>query len=111
MLQKKVILLLATYGIVQVLAQDLGIPSGDKQVKLIQTQPVEAAILYAGGYTVSEDHNICRTVHSLQEAVFTIIYTIKNRGTIIKITEPTILNNISSRIDERRLFFCKYKFS
>jgi len=56
--QKKVILLLATYGIVQVLAQDLGIPSGDKQVKLIQTQPVEAAILYAGGYTVSEDHNI-----------------------------------------------------
>lgn len=56
--QKKVILLLATYGIVQVLAQDLGIPSGDKQVKLIQTQPVEAAILYAGGYTVSEDHSI-----------------------------------------------------
>tara|TARA_B110000908_G_C10252901_1_gene453343 strand:- start:87 stop:326 length:240 start_codon:yes stop_codon:yes gene_type:complete len=56
--QKKIILLLATYGIVQVLAQDLGIPSGNKQVKLIKTQPIEAAILYAGGYTVSEDHTI-----------------------------------------------------
>ena len=56
--QQKIILILATYGIVQDLAQDLGIPSGNKQVELVKTQPIEAALLYAGGYTVSEDHTI-----------------------------------------------------
>tara|TARA_B100000768_G_C11238221_1_gene358235 strand:- start:617 stop:859 length:243 start_codon:yes stop_codon:yes gene_type:complete len=58
MKSKKILMIFATYGIVQVLAQDLGIPSGDKQAKLIRKQPVQLAILYAGAYSVSEDHQI-----------------------------------------------------
>ena len=55
---KKLLMLAATYGIVQVLAQDLGIPSGDKQAKLIRKQPIQLIILYGGAYAVSEDHQI-----------------------------------------------------
>ena len=55
---KKILMILATYGIVQVLAQDLGIPSGDRQAKLIRQQPAQLAILYSGAYAVSEDHQI-----------------------------------------------------
>ena len=55
---KKILMILATYVIVQVTAQDLGIPSGDRQVKLIKQQPIQLAILYASAYTVSEDHKI-----------------------------------------------------
>lgn len=62
---KKVLMILATYGIVQVLAQDLGIPSGDRQAKLIQSQPVQLAILYSGAYAVSEDHQIAIIATSL----------------------------------------------
>jgi hypothetical protein len=52
---KKITLVLAAYGIVQVLAQDLGIKTGKKQRDLIQSMPVQLTLLYAGAYTVTED--------------------------------------------------------
>ena len=55
---KKIILVLAAYGIVQVLAQDLGIKTGKKQRDLVQSMPVQIALLYSGAYTVTEDHQL-----------------------------------------------------
>jgi len=52
---KKIIMILAAYGIVQVLAQDLGIKTGKKQRDLIQSMPVQIALLFSGAYTVTED--------------------------------------------------------
>ena len=55
---KKVILVFAAYGIVQVLAQDLGIKTGKKQRDLIQTLPMQLGLLYSAAYTVTEDHQL-----------------------------------------------------
>jgi len=55
---KKVILVLAAYGIVQILAQDLGIKTGKKQRDLVQSIPVQIALLYSGAYTVTNDHQL-----------------------------------------------------
>ena len=55
---EKVILVLAAYGIVQVLAQDLGIKTGKKQRDLIQSLPVQIALLFAGAYVVTNDTNL-----------------------------------------------------
>ena len=55
---KKIVLILAAYGIVQVLAQDLGIKTGKRQRDLVQKFPVQVALLYAGAYTVTEDINL-----------------------------------------------------
>lgn len=55
---RKIVLVLAAYGIVQVLAQDLGIKTGKKQRDLVQKLPVQIALLYAGAYTVTEDINL-----------------------------------------------------
>lgn len=52
---KKAMMVLAAYGIVQVLAQDLGVKTGKKQRDLIQSEPVLAVILFAGAYAVTED--------------------------------------------------------
>ena len=54
----KVFSIIASYGIVQVLAQDLGIKTGKKQRDLVQTQPIQFFILYSGAYFVSSDHTI-----------------------------------------------------
>lgn len=51
--QEKIVLVLAAYGIVQVLAQDLGIKTGKKQRDLIQSMPVQILLLFAGAYTVT----------------------------------------------------------
>tara|TARA_B100000424_G_C22861224_1_gene458975 strand:- start:643 stop:930 length:288 start_codon:yes stop_codon:yes gene_type:complete len=53
--QEKIVLVLAAYGIVQVLAQDLGIKTGKKQRDLVQKMPVQIALLFAGAYTVTND--------------------------------------------------------
>ena len=45
--QEKIVLVLAAYGIVQVLAQDLGIKTGKKQRDLVQKMPVQIALLFA----------------------------------------------------------------
>lgn len=52
---KKIIMILAAYGIVQVLAQDLGIKTGKKQRDLVQSMPVQIALLFSGAYTVTEN--------------------------------------------------------
>jgi len=52
---KKVLMILATYGIVQILAQDLGIKTGKKQRDLVQSMPVQIVLLFAGAYSVTED--------------------------------------------------------
>jgi hypothetical protein len=55
---EKLVLILAAYGIVQVLAQDLGIKSGKKQRDLIQKLPVQIALFFAGAYVVTNDTNL-----------------------------------------------------
>lgn len=49
--------ILAAYGIVQVLAQDLGIKTGKKQRDLIQSMPVQLLLFFAAAYVVTEDVN------------------------------------------------------
>lgn len=53
--QIRIIKILGAYGIVQILAQDLGIKTGKKQRDLIQKLPVQVALLYAGAYLTVED--------------------------------------------------------
>jgi hypothetical protein len=53
---KSFLLILGAYGIVQVLAQDLGIKTGKKQRDLVQSMPVQIILLYAGAYTVTENY-------------------------------------------------------
>lgn len=50
------LMIIAAYGIIQVLAQDLGIKTGKKQRDLIQSFPVQAVVLYAGGYAITGNH-------------------------------------------------------
>ena len=54
---KKVLMIIGAYGIVQVLAQDLGIKTGKKQRDLIQLMPVQIIVLYAGAFTVTDNHS------------------------------------------------------
>ena len=54
-IQEKTVLIIAAYGIVQVLAQDLGIKTGKKQRDLVQKLPVQILLLFAGAYTVTND--------------------------------------------------------
>lgn len=51
----QLLLVIAAYGIVQVLAQDLGVKTGKKQRDLVQSEPILALILFAGAYAVTED--------------------------------------------------------
>ena len=46
----------AAYGILQVLAQDLGIKTGKKQRDIAQSIPVQIFLMYSGGYAVTGDH-------------------------------------------------------
>jgi hypothetical protein len=57
-MSNKIMLVLAAYGIVQILAQDLGIKTGKKQRDLIQSMPVQIALLYSGAYSVTNDHQL-----------------------------------------------------
>lgn len=51
----KILLFFASYGIVQVLAQDLGIKTGKKQRDLVRFMPVQIILLYSVAYAVSND--------------------------------------------------------
>ena len=53
---KSMLLILGAYGIVQVLAQDLGIKTGKRQRELVQSMPVQIILLFAGAYTVTENY-------------------------------------------------------
>lgn len=44
----------AAYGIVQVLAQDLGIKTGKKQRDLIQKMPMQFILFFSGAYAITE---------------------------------------------------------
>ena len=55
---KTIFSLLASYGIVQVLAQDLGIKTGKKQRDLVQKQPIQFLILYSGAFVVCDDYKL-----------------------------------------------------
>ena len=46
----------AAYGILQILAQDLGIKTGKKQRDLIQSMPVQMFLMYCGSYATTGDH-------------------------------------------------------
>jgi len=48
-------MVIGAYGIVQVLAQDLGVKTGKRQRDLIQMEPILALVLFAGAYAVTED--------------------------------------------------------
>lgn len=52
----------AAYGILQVLAQDLGIKTGKRQRDLIQTMPVQVFLMYSGAYAVTGDHKLAAMV-------------------------------------------------
>ena len=52
----------AAYGILQVLAQDLGIKTGKRQRDLIQSIPVQIFLMYSGAFAVTSDHKITSIV-------------------------------------------------
>lgn len=55
---RQALMVLGAYGIVQVLAQDLGIKTGKRQRDLVQMMPVQMILLFAGAFTVTEDINL-----------------------------------------------------
>lgn len=56
----------AAYGIIQVLAQDLGIESGKKQKELVKSMPIQAFLIYCAAYVVTNDYQ--------QASIATVIY-------------------------------------
>jgi hypothetical protein len=53
--QKNIALVLSAYGIIQVLAQDLGIKTGKKQRDLVQKLPVQVALFFSAAFMVTGD--------------------------------------------------------
>lgn len=56
------IMILAAYGIIQVLAQDLGIKTGKKQRDLVQKMPLQMIFLFAGAYTIVGADNVAEAL-------------------------------------------------
>ena len=52
----RVLMVCAAYGIIQVLAQDLGIKTGKKQRDLVQTIPVQMIVFYSAAYFVTDNY-------------------------------------------------------
>jgi len=55
---RNALMVLGAYGIVQVLAQDLGIKTGKRQRDLVQMMPIQVILLFAGAFTVTDDVNL-----------------------------------------------------
>lgn len=53
---KKFFLIIAAYGIVQVLAQDLGVKTGKKQNQLVHKLPIQFLILFSGAFIVTDNY-------------------------------------------------------
>lgn len=53
--QKKISSVLAAYGIIQVLAQDLGIKTGKKQRDLVKKLPVQVVLFFSAAYMITND--------------------------------------------------------
>ena len=71
--KKSILMILGAYGIIQVLAQDLGIKTGKKQRDLIQSFPVQHILLYAGGYVLTVDYTqafIATSIYYLLKYVY-----------------------------------------
>lgn len=72
----KALIVLAAYGIIQVLAQDLGIKTGKKQRDLIQWEPVQVVILFAGAYAVTDDLQLA----GITTAIYYLLKYVYSRG-------------------------------
>ena len=55
----------AGYGIIQVLAQDLGIKTGKNQRDLVQSIPVQFFILYSSAFTTVNNHRLALIIVSI----------------------------------------------
>ena len=53
---KEIFLIFGAYGIIQVLAQDLGIKTGKKQRDLVQKMPIQMILLFSGAYTIVNNY-------------------------------------------------------
>jgi len=62
----EILLIIGAYGIIQVLAQDLGIKTGKKQRDLMHTMPIQIVILFSGAYTIVNSYR--------DAAIATILY-------------------------------------
>lgn len=51
-----ILLVLAAYGVLQVLAEDLGVKTGKKQRDLVQKPIVLMFLLYGCAFSVTQDH-------------------------------------------------------
>lgn len=72
----KIINILAAYGIVQVLAQDLGLKTGKKQRDLVQSQPLQGLLLFSGAYVITQDEGSA----TLAVALYYFLKVILSRG-------------------------------
>lgn len=55
---QNVMMVLAAYGIIQVLAQNLGIKTGKKQRDLIQSEPVLFAVLFSSAFAFTDSYQL-----------------------------------------------------
>jgi len=53
-----VLKILGSYGIIQVLAQDLGIKTGKKQRDLVQKIEIQILLLYSAAYITTNDYTL-----------------------------------------------------
>tara|TARA_R100001163_G_C5068178_1_gene208073 strand:+ start:986 stop:1252 length:267 start_codon:yes stop_codon:yes gene_type:complete len=82
----KTLIVIAAYGIVQVLAQDLGIKTGKRQRDLIQSEPFAFILLFAGAYSVTED----LTLSLITTTLYYFLKFIYSRG----ITSPVCFEEV-----------------
>lgn len=59
---KLILKLLTAYGVIQVLAQDLGIKTGKKQRDFIQSPPMQLLILFATARTMTKSYKLALAV-------------------------------------------------
>ena len=86
MTSNNVLNIIGAYGIVQVLAQDLGIKTGEKQRDLIQNKYVQMIMLYAGAYLVTSNHR--------DAFITTFIYYFLKYGYSNNITSPVCFEDV-----------------
>lgn len=70
----KIVMVLATYGVIHVLAADLGMKTNKAQYDIVHQPAVQFLLLYSGAYSVVEDH----TLASLATGLYYFLkYTMK----------------------------------
>ena len=52
----KILIIIAAYGIIQILAQDIGIKMSKKHRKIITKMPIQIIFLYAGAFIITNDY-------------------------------------------------------